>query len=94
VIFRYLPSAPTDGFQPASGDQGEVPGLYCVVLSAFHTENIRALKEFDNVVRFVAKTMVSAGFCCRPYLRSAEGRAGDEVRKTKGPAGPFRASDL
>ena len=32
------------------------PGLHCVVLSGFPTaDNIRALREFDNVVRFVTK---------------------------------------
>ena len=46
----------TDGFTLLREIKQKYPGLFCVVLSGFPTpDNIRALKEFDNVVRFVAK---------------------------------------
>jgi DNA-binding NtrC family response regulator len=60
----------TDGFSFLREVKRRYPALYCVILSGFPTpENIRALREFDNVVRFVTKPWAA------PVLLSAVNEA-------------------
>ncbi len=56
AVMTDLVISGSSGFEVLRAIRKHYPGLHCVVLSGFPTaDNIRALREFDNVVRFVTK---------------------------------------
>jgi response regulator RpfG family c-di-GMP phosphodiesterase len=56
VVITDLVISGSSGFEVLRLLRHQYPGLHAIVLSGFPTaENIKALREFDNVVRFVTK---------------------------------------
>ncbi len=78
ALITDLVLADASGFDLLRLIQQNHPGLHCVVLSGYPTPaNIRALQEFNNVVRFVTKPWSP------PVLLEA---VNDAVARTKGSA--------